>query len=379
MKKNNKVYYADLFGKRKDKYDYLNDHSIFSTKFEELEYNKEYNFFVKKNFTAYRKYSSYYNITQIFKDCKSGVSTLRDHFVIDFTLNELKIKMDKFKSNLDDFTIKKELNLKDTRDWNLHVAREEFKKTEYSDRILDYSYRPFDTRLICYSPSLYDRGCSREEFMKNFYKPNVGIILRRSSTKTWHHIFITKDIMDMNFLEARTYVIPLWTYNDSNGTIQKTLNGKSIIKKSGKNSNLAEDFLKFISEQYPNKEINPEEVLGYIYVVLHSPIYREKYQEFLKIDFPRIPFVKDYKKFQKLSKLGSELIELHLMKKQFNRNIAKFEISGSNDVKYVKYKEKRIYLNEKQYFDNISEEIWNFHIGGYQVLDKWLKSKKIEK
>jgi hypothetical protein len=93
------------------------------------------------------------------------------------------------------------------------------------------------------------------------------------------------------------------------------------------------------------------------------------------LDFPRIPIVKEYQVFSSLSELGIKLIELHLMKKQFPPMI-KYEIAGSNTVDSVKYNDGKLYINKTQYFDNIPENVWNFHIGGYQVLDKWLKSRK---
>ena len=128
------------------------------------------------------------------------------------------------------------------------------------------------------------------------------------------------------------------------------------------------------------KKITPEEILYYIYAVLYSNIYREKYAEFLKIDFPRLPFTSNYKLFQRLTKLGNQLVDLHLMKSEhLNKPIAKYEGGGDNDkIEKVNYseEEQKIYINKAKYFSNISSELWNYQIGGYQVLQKYLKDRK---
>ena len=124
----------------------------------------------------------------------------------------------------------------------------------------------------------------------------------------------------------------------------------------------------------------PIDILDYIYAVLHSPAYREKYKEFLKIDFPRVPFTKDYKIFKKLSEIGKGLIDIHLLKSSLlDKTSSRFKGEGElNLVKKIVYspKEKRVFINEKQYFENIEPEVWNYFIGGYQVLNKWLKDRK---
>ena len=123
----------------------------------------------------------------------------------------------------------------------------------------------------------------------------------------------------------------------------------------------------------------PEAILYYIYAILYSNIYREKYQEFLKSDFPRIPFTNDYKTFQRLAILGEQLVEFHLLKSKLLENpLARYEGSGNNRVEKRDYREKSnsVYINDSQYFDKIAPKVWNYYIGGYQVLDKWLKDRK---
>ncbi len=148
-------------------------------------------------------------------------------------------------------------------------------------------------------------------------------------------------------------------------------------KPKEKEPNIKTEIIQKLSESY-KKKITPEEIFYYIYAILYSNIYRKKYNEFLKTDFPRVPFTKDAKIFNKISKLGEELANLHLLKskKLENGKDIKFPSIGTNKAEKREYKNNKIYINDKQYFEGIKSEAWNYHIGGYQVLDKWLKDRK---
>jgi predicted helicase len=126
-------------------------------------------------------------------------------------------------------------------------------------------------------------------------------------------------------------------------------------------------------------EPKPEEIFYYIYAVLYSPTYRKRYEEFLKIDFPRVPLSHDYEKFKNLSELGKELVELHLLKHpSLSETEIGFPVSGSNMVERVKYDEenRRVYFNKEQYFEGVSKVVREYQIGGYQVMAKYLKDRK---
>jgi predicted helicase len=124
-------------------------------------------------------------------------------------------------------------------------------------------------------------------------------------------------------------------------------------------------------------DVSPENILDYIYAVLHSSKYREKYKEFLKIDFPCVPYPEDQKEFNSLTKLGAELRGLHLMEDgRLNKFITTYSETGDNEVSGVEYKDGKVYINENQYFGNVPELIWNFYIGGYQPAQKWLKDRR---
>jgi len=143
-----------------------------------------------------------------------------------------------------------------------------------------------------------------------------------------------------------------------------------------KKPNLSPSFVEKLMDAY-KKTPSPEEIFYYIYAVLYSNIYRTKYAEFLKIDFPRIPFTKDYKVFKKMADYGERLVNLHLLKStDLDSPVARFQGKGDNKVEKLRYEQGKLYINNAQYFENIKPEIWEYQIGGYQVCDKWLKDRK---
>ena len=124
----------------------------------------------------------------------------------------------------------------------------------------------------------------------------------------------------------------------------------------------------------------PIDILDYIYAVLHSPTYRSTYNEFLKIDFPRVPYPKDKDTFWQLVKLGGEIRQIHLLESPtVEQYITQYPIDGDNEVGKPKYKDGKVFINDTQYFDNVPQVTWEFYIGGYQPAQKWLKDRKNRK
>ncbi len=143
-----------------------------------------------------------------------------------------------------------------------------------------------------------------------------------------------------------------------------------------KKPNLSPAFIEKLTREF-KKMPSPEEIFYYIYAVLYSNIYRTKYVEFLKIDFPRVPFTKDYKLFKKMGDYGERLVNLHLLKSsKIDIPIARFHGKGNDKIEKLRYEEGKLYINSEQYFEGISPEVWEYQIGGYQVCDKWLKDRK---
>ncbi len=389
--KKKKVLYTDYYGLRPYKYKLLYGNSIYNIKWEEVKIDKKFFFFKPRKVQGKNKYSKYLSLLDIFCDYSSGLETKKDEFLINFNREELKQKLNIFisKSNSKQELIEKlkikDIIIKDAKgkekyEFNIDDRRNLIRQEGINEKFMvKYLHRPFDYRWIYFNKSLISRP--RLPLSLSMLQSNISLCVSRFTTmrKVFSSVLIADTVTDLKYCEYSRgcYFFPLHTFKEDKTDMQKTLDGKTI--KSGKQPNFKEEFIEFIKEEYPNKEIKPEEILDYIYAVLHSNKYRKKYQEFLKIDFPRIPFVEEYRKFKKLSELGNQLRELHLMKTNFKRNIAKFEKSGSNIVEFVKYEKDRIYINKEQYFGNINKEIWDFYIGGYQVLDKWLKSRKNRK
>ncbi len=158
-----------------------------------------------------------------------------------------------------------------------------------------------------------------------------------------------------------------------------TLFSVEMEKKFLQKENFSPEFRKFMDQKY-QKHFSPEEIFAYIYAILHSPTYREEYFEELQNDFPSIPFVDEVVDFQGLAKLGSELMQKHLFlempQEKKYQQIGIFEGEGENKVLKVKFRNEKCYINENQYFSNISKEIFEFKIGNYFVIEKFLKERK---
>jgi predicted helicase len=167
-------------------------------------------------------------------------------------------------------------------------------------------------------------------------------------------------------------LFPLYIYSFAN----KNVLFEGSVKPMDKTPNINHLLFEKLTQIY-NSKPTPEEIFFYIYAVLYSNIYRTKYADFLRIDFPRIPFTKNYEIFNKMADSGKRLVELHLLSsKELELPSAKFEGKGENLVQKVRYEGERVFINNEQYFDGIKSQVWNYKIGGYQVCDKWLKDRK---
>ena len=317
-----KVYYYDLYGKREDKYAFLE-----KTPFAEVEY-KELNpiapmyFFVPKDFELMEEYEKGVKINELFSLGSMGITTGRD----------------------------KEL-----------VSMQPFK----SENNLPYCYRPFDVQWIDYDVERIARA--RENIMVHLKKQNTALCLIKinSSSDGLFKVLVSSCMTDKTILSSKdnANVFPLYLYTDEFG-------------KETKVANLNEDEWQKFNNAI-GRTTTPEELLAYIYAVLHSPRYRERYKEFLKIDFPRIPLPASESEFDRLAQIGQQLIDLHLMTNtQRWKCSTTFPEEGSQLIDLLKWKDNKVWINEKQYFGNVPEIVWNFFIGGYQPAQKWLKDRK---
>ncbi|MBA4348527.1 MAG: DNA methyltransferase, partial [Thermodesulfovibrio sp.] len=379
-----RVFYQDVYGLHEKKYSYLNKYDITSTKWIKLQPSEPYYFFVEKDFAEQAGYEQFLSIQDIFIQSSSGVKTHRDHFVVGFTKEDIIQKMRTFTSNLPDELVRQALDLKDTHDFKLKEVRTKLKKEDWKESIVSYSYRPFDNRFICYRTELIDRD--RYDVMKNFIKNNLGIIANRTTSNNipFNHIFISDAIIDVRVLPdygGAPFLFPLYIYKQKDNPKKKSLSSVMMLFEEQaeygvKKPNLSLAFVEKLTAEF-KKTPSPEDIFYYIYAVLYSNIYRKKYAEFLKIDFPRIPFTNDYKLFKKMAEYGEKLVELHLLKSsELDKPIAKFQGEGSDKVEKLKNERGNLYINDVQYFEGIPQEVWEYQIGGYQVCEKWLKDRK---
>ena len=375
------IKYADLFGSRGEKFGFLDSHTFENTKWQKLEPKAPNYFFVPKDDRGEETYQQFVSIKDIFEKYNAGIATGKDAVLVDFSKNELARKMSIADKNV--FNIFMQSHK--VSDGLIEKWYQEIKQKEIDSQIKIYNYRPFDCRFTIYNGKILQRA--RKDITDNFLIENIGLCtikqFKLSEKKQFGFALITEDLTCRDLITNHTYVFPIWIYNkesslifEENHPAQKDLfNGGDCFDSKARKSNIKIEIIDKLSKVYKSKT-NPEDIFYYIYGILYSNKYRQKYNEFLKTDFPKIPFAKEFKVFEKVSKLGKELAELHLLKSvDLKKTDAKFPKDGDRKVKKRQYKDGKIYINDEQYFGETSPEVWNYFIGGYQVLDKWLKDR----
>ncbi|QIY82212.1 N-6 DNA methylase [Chryseobacterium sp. NEB161] len=402
------VFHFDLFGKREMKYDFLIENSLKEIDFKLLPNIAPNYFFVNKDFGVQEEYDKGFKVNDLFPLNNVGIVTSRDSFVIDDDkiVLENRIRDFFFMSKID---LQQKYSLKENSSWNIDDVKMNVKVFEKSS-VKPISYRPFDNRYIYYQDFFIER--SRVETMRNFlHETNLGLVFKLGNAEINSvSAMVTKNIIDFRSwsrpgMQGGDYIAPLYLYPDTNGQTSidqeykrvPNLNMEMVEK-------IAKDLGLYFSPERPDyshqtEETNqfyPEDILDYIYAVLHSPSYREKYKEFLKIDFPRVPFPTHPKTFWKLVELGRQIREIHLLESPVVEHyITQYPISGNNEVTKPYFEENyeivdgdttinldpvypmgRVYINETQYFQQVPKTAWEFYIGGYQPAQKWLKDRK---
>jgi len=395
-----KISHSELWGVREDKYDWLNKHDIKTTKWKTIKPKSEFYLFIPRDEGLLKQYEKYPKITDIFPVNSVGIVTSRDNFVIDFDRNALKRRIMQFRDKkMPDEIIQQAYNLKDKSNWKLKDSRETIIKDEDWERaITKILYRPFDIQWIFYHNAVIER--SRKEVMQHMIQENLGLCIGRAGQvvgleKLWNVVYVSENIVDLNlFYRGGESVFPLYLYQEKDyPKKKKSLSTVMLLfepqaEYGMKKSNLSPAFFEKLTREY-KKAPSPEEIFYYIYAVLYSSIYRTKYAEFLKIDFPRVPFTSEYKLFKKIGDLGEKLVNLHLLKSSdLDAPVAKFQGKGNDKVEKPRYEQPPqspltkgelkgvVYINSSQYFEGIPKEVWEYQIGGYQVCDKWLKDRK---
>ena len=413
-----RVHHAQLWGARETKYAALAESDIATTRWTEIEPKPEQFFFVPKSFSGELEYSTAWSLKDIFLVWQNAVKTDRDNLFMDFDRDALEERMRVFYSERGlSESFRETYQVENSSSYDLISRRA---KTKYdANNIHPFLYRPFDWRWLYYSPQLTSRPAW--EVMQHIVAgKNLGLIFMRQVALQgdYSHFLVSNALADNRTFYSNkgiTSFAPIYLY-DAPDVRQTTMD------LGARRVNLAPAFiaemetrlgLKFVADDVgatqrgrpdgqrgrpdgaqgqPHRaaptSFTPEDIFHYIYAILHAPTYRQRYAEFLKIDFPRIPLTRDAKLFRVLCAFGAELVALHLLESPvLDKLVTRFPVAGSNEVEKIVYAEEWrdasgttqrgcVFVNKTQFFAGIAPDVWNFHIGGYQVLDKWLKDRK---
>ena len=390
------VYHADLYGTRESKYAGLAENDVSTTQWKSLQPQEPFYLFVPQDTALLPEYEQGWKITDIMPINSTGIVTARDHFVIDFEDAPLKSRIKEFIDlSIDNNEIRQKYfsgkgasiyDAGDTRGWKLPNARRKLAEENWKLYLRKVLYRPFDMRSILYTPLMVD--WPRPEVMRHILVgENLALNVTRLTKDKWD-VSVSNCIIGHKALSAYdiTSMIPLYLYPSAKTDLfDDSTPGK-------RRANLVPEFIADFSARLQldfvpdgcgdlRKSFGPEDVFHYAYAVFHSPTYRSRYAEFLKIDFPRLPLTRDVALFRNLCASGKELVALHLME-HLPKLETRYPEAGDNTVDAVRYTEPtsgvrgRVWINQTQYFDNVPPEVWDYHIGGYQVCQKWLKDRK---
>lgn len=368
------IAHHELYGLRSLKYDWLVSHDFDPNTYAPLSPGSPFYLFHPEA-TGNEHYLNWLSIKEIISLNSVGLFTARDHLTIKESKEQMNRTILHFAS-LDVETARKAYSLGvDTRDWKVQLAQSDLIISGLNEaNIRPILYRPFDIRYSYYTGKSRGFHCMpRGETMKHMLEENISIICNRQTKIDYNHAFISSSIVDLHILEtanASAYVFPLYLYPDEHK--------EDIFAETERQYNIQPQLLEQFRAKWQGFE--PEQLFYYIYAVLHSPFYRQRYAQYLRMDFPRIPFTADFALFTALADLGKALADLHLLKSPLlSPPLVRYQGQGANDtVDELSYDPAAgtLRINPDKYFEGITPELWNFHIGGYQVMHKYLKDRK---
>jgi predicted helicase len=331
--------HCHLWGNKEDKYKILTANCINSTRWQAIQPEHPFYLFKPQNTLLLPEYEQGWRVTDIFLVNSMGITTGDDKRFVAFTGDELAIKCGDISS------------------------------------AAEVAYRPFDNRQLLYNPELLERA--RLGFMQHFCNhSNLALItIRRPRNQEVGNFFISDKLTDKCIISSldNAQLFALYLYPDTDKHHKSLLNEK-------RNPNLSSEFLNAITEKLGYTP-TPEAIFYYIYAIFHSPTYRTRYAEFLKIDFSRVPLTSNDKLFRQLAEYGEQLVQLHLMTSPKLDNLITEFVEGMGnrtvEQRYLKYENGAVIINKKgDKFTRVPEAVWNFYVGGYQPCQKWLKDRK---
>jgi predicted helicase len=392
------IHHADLWGSRADKYTALDATDLESTHWTSFTPQAPYYMFTPQNADLRAEYERGWMVTDIFPVNVLGFQTHRDHFAVSFDRATLIQRIDDLRNRtLSDEDIRRRYHLTDNRDWKLQTERTTIQNVEAWEQFATpVAYRPFDERYGYFHNTVMDYP-RRELTQHVFQRDNYCLLASRQQASIgyrhcWVAVAPANDCVISTTSREANQVFPVYIYPKLNTKAAVPVYNEYPIGKDGRVPNLNPKFVReceaklgmtFVSDGRGDliTTFAPDDVFHYAYAVFHSPSYRARYANLLKIDFPRLPLTTDAVLFRVLCGLGARLVDLHLLRGIARRDlITRYPIDGDNVVgaKHPQYDAKtdRVWINKTQFVEGVDEAAWNFHIGGYQVLEKWLKDRR---
>ncbi len=371
-----KVYYHELYGLRTAKEAFLNTHTLQTVPWQRVTVKAPFYYFVPKDYALEEEYRAGFGIHELFEVYSTAVETQRDKLAIQWQAEDFEpLRNDASLLSEAGFRTKYAVG-EDGRDWKLSLALKDFLNTQHNI-VTAIDYFPFDQRYVLYGKQRGLVAYPHYAKLGSMLVPNNLALLCLRTVKgctTFHHCFVSQRLVDRIFFMGNTTVFPLYRIPDASAFTPQEILTKSI---AGCITNFRPTVLNEIEKRL-GASVEPLELFDYIYAHLNAPNYCTRYEAFLKIDFPRIPYPTDISEYRRLAAIGTKLRSLHLMEacETWKLNTI-FPVAGSNRVEGVRYtQEERVYINAKQYFQGISAAVWQTYIGAYQPAQKWLKARK---
>ena len=406
------VYHADLWGPREiheldsvqqaklvgGKYHWLGEHDLSTTSWTILQPQAPLHLFTPQDVRFLAEYELGWKIPAIFRlngDPAPGIVTTHDDFAISWTRAEAIHKVETLLATSTEDEARQLFRLCTQNQWQYGWAKKELANGRWREEAVEILYRPFDKRWTVFNRHVAVHR--RERVMRHMLAgDNVGIAIGRAGQvidqKEWDIVFCTRSVTEFNlYRRGGNFLFPLYLYPDATKITLFDIDQQS--NSGDRRANLEPAFisdcaaklgLSWVADGRGDRQrtFGPGDILAYIYAVFHSPAYRTRYAEFLKIDFPRLPLTSNKRLFWDLCESGYRLIGLHLFERTGSA-LPRYPVRGNNLVEKVEYcasneplRSHSVFINKEQYFEGVSPQAWNFRIGGYQICQKWLKDRK---
>ena len=354
------VKYAEIFGSRDKKFQILDKNEI---QFTDVTPDKKMAIFVPQKDNGKEKYEQGISIVDLFNYTTTGIDSGNDKFALSYQKSTINETINKIKNAQSDTEILEIIG----KLYSGQTIKKLNDDIKLNGKITRISYRPFDFKYTYYtgiSGGWLSRPRDKKimEALSNI-QDNYAIVYQKQGNKEWRDIFVSNNIIDSHYIGAKSYVAPLIIKVDD-------LTNERIY-------NFNSNAIKKLTQNINNK-VSPEEIFDYCYGVLNDAEYKKSNNEFLLRDCPRIPIIENEEMLEKYSEAGSKLRKLHLMESNAQKELQVESKNNNLSIDIVKYENERLKINKDTSIIGINEEVWEYYIGGYQVIDKWLKSHKGE-